>query len=387
MESQKIIKLLEQSDNDGLKFQTRKWYVINDQNNGQYGKGDRNDSTIKFSTEIIKSFLTDYSDAYILVTCNIAVVGGNNNTKIAFKNCHPFTRSVIHLNDEHVDTAENLDITMNMHNLIEYSDNYTDTAVSLYQNKKPEKPKGNDGALVNITNSNSSSFEYKLNIIKIAATDVAANVNPDIPGAHKLWKNAKIAVPLKYMSNFSRSLELALINTKFYIELNWTKHSVMNNVAANITTFQITKTELYVPVVTLNTDSNKKLSDLLIKGSKRSVFWNEYKSKIQTETTGNVNENISLNHTLLDASYQGVNRLFLMGFNNANVQRNSNQKYFLPRVDIKYNVLLDGRNFYDQHINDKIKNYDEVRRIALRKGDDYTTGCLLDYSILKMITN
>ena len=208
------------------------------------------------------------------MTGNIAVTGGNDNTRVVFKNCHPFTRSVIHLNDEHVATAENLDLTMNLYNLIEYS-------------------------------------EY-------------------IPGAHKLWKNAKIAVPLKYISNFFRSLELPLINTKFYIELNWTKHSVMSNVD-RATTFQITETELHVAVVTVNTDSNKKLSDLLQKELKRSVFWNEYKSKTQTETTRNSSKNVNLKCILLDVSYQGVNRLFLMGFNNANVQINSNQKYFFTK--------------------------------------------------------
>ena len=96
MESQKIINLLEQSDDDELKFQTKKWYIINDQNNGQYGKGDQNDSTIKFSTEIVKPYLCDYSDAYILVIGDITVLGGDGNTKAAFRNCHSFTRVVIH---------------------------------------------------------------------------------------------------------------------------------------------------------------------------------------------------------------------------------------------------------------------------------------------------
>ena len=95
-ESQKIINLLEQPDDDELKFQTKKWYIINDQNNGQYGKGNQNDSTIKFSTEIVKSFLVDYSDSYILVTGDIQVVGRTANTNVAFKICHPFVR----LNDE-----------------------------------------------------------------------------------------------------------------------------------------------------------------------------------------------------------------------------------------------------------------------------------------------
>ena len=125
MEAQEIINLLEDSDDDDiLKFQTRKWYIINDQNNRQYGKGDENDSTIKFNTEVIKPNLSDYSDSYILVTGNIAVVNGNNNTSVCFKNCSPFTRCITHLNDEHLETADNLDIVVNLCNLIEYSDNY-----------------------------------------------------------------------------------------------------------------------------------------------------------------------------------------------------------------------------------------------------------------------
>ena len=74
METQKIVNLLEESDDEVLKFSTRKWYIINDQNNGQYGKGDENDSTIKFDTKVIKPDLCDYSDSYILVTGDIAVV-------------------------------------------------------------------------------------------------------------------------------------------------------------------------------------------------------------------------------------------------------------------------------------------------------------------------
>ena len=134
MESQKIINLLEHSDDEESKSQTKKWYIINDQNNGQYGKGDQNNSTIKFSTEIVKPFLVDYSDAYILVTGDIKIVGGN--ILFGFKNCHPSIRPVIHLNNGHVDTTENLDLIMNMYNLTEYSDNYADTTATLYQFKR-----------------------------------------------------------------------------------------------------------------------------------------------------------------------------------------------------------------------------------------------------------
>ena len=120
METQKIVNLLNDSDNESSKSATRKWYLINDQINGQYGRRNENDSTIKFETKVIKPNLCDYSDAYIAA-----------DTNVAFKNCAPFTRCVTHINDEHVETAENLDIIMPMYNLIEYSDNYADSSGSL----------------------------------------------------------------------------------------------------------------------------------------------------------------------------------------------------------------------------------------------------------------
>ena len=126
MEPQKIVNLLSDSDDESSKFATRKWYIINDQNNGQYGRGNENYSTIKFETKVIKPNLCDYSDTYILVTGDIKVTAVAADTSVVFKNCAPFTRYVILINDEHVETAENLDIIMPMYNLIEYSDNYAD---------------------------------------------------------------------------------------------------------------------------------------------------------------------------------------------------------------------------------------------------------------------
>ena len=129
METQKIENLLDNADNESSKFATRKWYVINNQNITDYGDGDENSTTIKFETKVIKSNLCDYSDAYILVTGDITVRNGSENRKIAFKNCAPFTKCV---NDEHVDNADYLDIVRSMYNLIEYSDNYSDTSRSLW---------------------------------------------------------------------------------------------------------------------------------------------------------------------------------------------------------------------------------------------------------------
>ena len=130
MESQKIKNLLDHKDKVYSKYQTKKWYIINDRNNGQYDED--NDKPIKIDTEVVKHFLCDYADAYISVTGDITVIGGAANTKADFKNCHPFFRSEIHLNDEHVEDSDNLDIIMNMYDLIEYSDNYSDSTSSLY---------------------------------------------------------------------------------------------------------------------------------------------------------------------------------------------------------------------------------------------------------------
>ena len=95
---------------------------------------------------------------------------------------------------------------------------------------------------------------------------------------------------------------------------------------------------------------------------------------------------------LLDSSYEGVKRLFVLAYNGTagddRVSIDSLTKYFLPRVKIEnYNIEIDERNFYDQTINDLIKQYDEVRKISTGQGDGYTTGCLLEFAIFKKITD
>ena len=85
----------------------------------------------------------------------------------------------------------------------------------------------------------------------------------------------------------------------------------------------------------------------------------------------------------LDPSFQGVNRLFLMAYDRAAGQatRNGQRKYYLPRIDLKkYNVIIDGRNFYDNPIESDIKKYRELKKVMIEKGEDYTTGSLLDYN-------
>ena len=150
METQKIVNLLGDADNESSKFATRKWYVINDQNNTDYGEGNEDSTTVKFETKVIKSNLCDYSDAYILVTGDITATGGEANTKIEFKNCATFTKWVTHTNDEHVDNADNLNIVILMYNLIEYSDNYSDTSGSLWQFRRDEQNMNNSNIPVGV---------------------------------------------------------------------------------------------------------------------------------------------------------------------------------------------------------------------------------------------
>ena len=329
------------------------------------------------------------------VTGDITVVGGNIDTKVAFKNCHPFVKSEIHLNNEHVEGADNLDLIMNMYNLIECSDNYSDSTASLYQYKRKEQNYNNNGNIIPLTVAGSSSFKYESELLGKPtnlndADALRANTNPK-------WENAQSIVPLKYISSFFRSLELPLINTKFYIQLNYTKNSVISTGGNDdVSTFKITKIELYVPVVTLKTENNNKLNNLLDGEFDRTFHWNEYKSKIETITQAHNDNNFK--RTLLDTAIPGVNRLFVAGFNDndnlepgdandadANrVKRDSHQKYFLPRVDIKdYNVLIDGRNFYDKNISDDFKKYEELRKAMTGRCEDFTTGSLLDYGYWK----
>ena len=176
---------------------------------------------------------------------------------------------------------------------------------------------------------------------------------------------------------------MPLSNCKIHLEFNWTKDCVISTIAD--TTFKITNTKLYVPIVTLSSKDNVKPAKLLKEGFKRLGCWNEYQTKIETRDL----DNISLTRFPLDASFQGVRTLFVLAFDNSDiggkkVERNSHTKHFLPRVNItNYNVLIDGNFFCDESINDQIKMYNEIRKTATWQRDDYTTGCLLRLSVLQ----
>ena len=211
MKTQKIVNLLNGSDNESSKLATKKWYIINDQNNAQYVTGDENGTNIKSETKVIKSNLCDYSDACVFVTGNITTTGGNLQHEIY--NCAPFTTCVAHINVEHVETAENMDIIMPIYNVLEYSNNYADSSGLLWKFKRDEQDI--TGIPNAVTTNSSTSFKYKSNLL-------------GAPNAIGALKDAKIVVPLKYLCNFFRSLEMPLIYCKIDLKLNWAKNCIMS---------------------------------------------------------------------------------------------------------------------------------------------------------------
>ena len=376
MENQKIINLLDKINTDSKHFATKKWYIINDENNTNYGVdkeiGANSPDTFKYDTRVLKPNLCDYAEAYILVDGTIRATNAVNATRLALKNCEPFTKCNLEINDEHVDTAENLDIVMPMYNLIEYSDNYQDSSATLYQHKRDEPPEGDP--IPNLTADNSSSFKYKIKLLG-NVTEVAG----DATGVRRL--NVKVVVPLKYLSNFSRSFKMPLINCKIKLNLTWKKKCVLST-GAGEAVFIINDKKMHVPVVALSKEDNKDFIEQQNKGFQRSIYWNEYKTKGETKDADANN----FKYIALDPSFQGVDRLFVMAYNklaaaNENqFNKDSTRVYYLPRNDLnKYNVIIDGRNFYDNPIESDIEKYRELKKVMIGKGEDYTTGSLLDY--------
>ena len=241
MEYQKIANLLDSVSNQPSKFRTRNWVEINDESRGTYTSND-----IKFKTTMLRSNSFDYADAYILVKGTITITGIGNDAAtrraderdkgVTFKNCASFTKCINRINNTEIDNAKDIDIVMPMYNLIEYSDNYSKTSGSLWQYYKDDP---ND----NITQS--ESFKSKIKIT--GKTPAAGNT-----------KDVEIIVPLKYLSNFWRTLEMPLINCEVNLILTWSRDCVITN-STDAGKFAITETKLYVPVIILSTQDNAKL--------------------------------------------------------------------------------------------------------------------------------
>ena len=176
---------------------------------------------------------------------------------------------------------------------------------------------------------------------------------------------------------------MPLINCKAELSLKWIENCM--STVADTETYKITDAKLYVPIVTLSAEDNVKLSRLLSEGFKRPIYWNEYKvipNKIVEIAVNNKEKYI---RELLDSSWQGVKRLFGLSYNNTEGDNkgsvDSYKKHFLPRFKIENdNIEINRRNFSNQPINDLIKQYDEIKKISTGQGDDYKTGCFLDFA-------
>ena len=177
---------------------------------------------------------------------------------------------------------------------------------------------------------------------------------------------------------------MLLINCKIHLKLNWIEDCLLSS-DGDSAKFTTMNAKLHVSITTFFTKDNVNLTKKLNDGFNRSVYRNIYQTipAIVVEKAKNIYE-------LLCSSFQGVKRLFVLAYfiaaNDANNEASikNNKKYFLPRGEINnYNVLVDGKKFYDQPINDKMEQYDEVRKVSTGKGHDYTTTCLLNYAYFK----
>ena len=176
-------------------------------------------------------------------------------------------------------------------------------------------------------------------------------------------------VPLKYLSDFWKTLEMPLNNCEINIILTWSTNrvTVSTNVAIQNVSFEISNTKLYVPVLTLSLQDNTKLLQQLKSGFKRVTNWNIYLSKPEL-----LAQNPNLIH-LIASSFQGVKRLFVVAFEN-DTQRPSAKGYFLPNVELKdYKIMINGENVFEKPIKNNKVTYENIRKIAISEGDDYTT--------------
>ena len=197
----------------------------------------------------------NYSDAFVFVTRDITV-NVNDDTHVPFKNCVPFSTCKTEINDVFFDEAKHIYSEMPMYNLIEYSDNYSNASGSLWQFKRDEVPANN----ADLTDTNSDSFKYQAALVGKTANNTNSSV-----------KKTKISVPLKYLSNFWRSLEMPLINCKIHLESNWIEDCILPS-DGDSAKFKIKDAKLHTSRVTLSTKANVNLTKQLSNGFKTSVF-------------------------------------------------------------------------------------------------------------------
>ena len=406
MEYDKINNLLLSEDNESeklSKFVTIEYIRVYSLSN-TYNEN----KSIRFKTPMLRSNLGDYSDAYILVKGTITVTapgvnnGANNitdkkNRPLILKNNAPFVSCITRINGELIEDADDLDIVMSMYNLLEYSKNYRKTIGSLYNYYRDElSNNADDDNFDNIKVVNSNTFKYKIKIIG-NTYDVDARIpNPDGAGQidnpiYNVNKNGtqkvELAIPLKYLGNFWRALNIPLISCEVSLELKWDKNCIITSLeqrdigvgnrdnAPTGATLAINDCKLYVPAVTLSKDDEIKLLTNLKSGFKREIIRNKYRSQMTTEA---VNNNLNI---LIHPTFTNVNRLFVLAYQNAD-DRQSFSQFYLPNVMVKdYNVIIDKLAFFDLPIKTEEEAYEKIVNIS--RNNEYTTGNLLDYDYFK----
>ena len=352
----------------------------------------------------------DYSDAYILVNGTITVTaaeGANDirekrNKPLVLTNNAPFVSCITRINGELIEDAHDLDIVMPMYNLLEYSKNYKQTIGSLYNYYRDElSDDAVDNNFRNIKVVNSNSFKYKNKIIgntyNIDATitnpdpaTAAANprvANPNYDANKEGTKTIELAIPLKYLGNFWRALNIPLISCEVSLELKWNKNCVTTslerrkvgarprNNAPTGATLAINDCKLYVSVVTLSKDDEIKLLTNLKSGFKREIIWHKYRSQMTTEA---INNNLNI---LVDPTFTNLNRLFVLAYQTAD-DRQSYSQFYLPKVMVKdYDVIIDELAFFDLPIKIEEEAYEKI--IDFNRNNEYATGNLLDYDYFK----
>ena len=277
------------------RFITKKWIEVYDQSGETYNSNKQ----IRFKTSMLRSDLCDFSYSYIVVKGKSTVTNPNNDPyekKLALKNnalilIHKFLSCISKINNTLIDNAEDLDIVMPLYNLLEYNKNHRKTIGSLW-NYYRDEPNSGTGGNINYSIKISKSFDYKTNI---TGKLECKNVGKD---------DIEIVVPLKYLSNFWRTLDIPLINCEISFTLTWSENCVITSKAtrevdhdadpavaginnSTIAVFKITDCKLCVPVVTLSAENVNKLSEQIKSRFKRTIKWNKYRSEMSNQTKNN----------------------------------------------------------------------------------------------------
>ena len=293
------------------------------------------------------------------------------------------------INNEFIEDANDLDIVMPMYNLLEYSKNYRKTIGSLYNYYRDELSDDNNPnnfPNTNVVNSNTFKYKDKITGDTYNVTEGAAGHNAKRVGK----QDVELAIPLKYLGNFWRALNIPLISCEVFLELKWNKNCVITSLeqrqvdagppVVNGTTtgakLAISDCKLYVPVVTLSKGDEIKLLTNLKSGFTREIIWNKCRSQMTTEA---INNNLNI---LIDPTFTNVNRLFVLAYGQDNNDKQSFSRFYLPKVMVKdYNVFTDRLAFFDLLIKTEEEAYEKI--IDISRNNEYTTGNLLHYDYFK----